>query len=115
MKLYVDCDDTLIRWLDPLEGRLTSEWEPNTAVQEFVRNWKLEHPDGEVIVWSSGGEDYARMWGYRLLPDVPHVALSKFNAIVTADDLCIDDMPFEVWKHRSIHPKSLEETDAITE
>lgn len=101
--LYVDVDDTLVKWADAIEGRLVTEWEPNAAVIHYAEQWK-----GDVVVWSSGGEDYARMWGQRLLSHVPHTAASKFWLIPSGEDVCLDDMPFDSFKSRTIHPKTLE-------
>lgn len=103
----MDCDDTLVRWLDAVEGRLVTDWEPNEKVVAFVKQWQAEHPEGLIIVWSSGGKDYARMWGDRILPDVPFDYSSKWPVIPGPTDLFIDDMPFDVWKSHSIHPASL--------
>ena len=100
--LYVDVDDTLVKWADALEGRLVTDWEPNEAVIEYARAWK-----GKVVVWSSGGRDYAEMWSRRLLPGIYDEAMAKYPAIMVEGDVALDDMPFDVWRHRAIHPRDL--------
>lgn len=101
--LYVDVDDTLVKWADALEGRLVTDWEPNEAVIAYAKAWT-----GKVVVWSSGGSNYAEMWARRLLPETFDEALAKYPAIMADGDVALDDMPFDVWKHRAIHPKDLQ-------
>lgn len=101
--LYIDVDDTLVKWGDVLEGRITESWEPNEAVIRYAEQW-----DGDVVVWSGGGREYARTWGHRLLSHVRHKTASKFPLVPTPGDVCIDDSPFEVWKHVTVHPRDLE-------
>lgn len=111
LRLFVDVDGTLVRWLSATklpEGMWLAEaWEPNTAVIQYVRRWAHDHPDGQVIVWSGGGVDYAATWGHRLLRDVPHTAAAKDIPRHRAGDVFIDDAPFDAWARWAIHPSFL--------
>jgi hypothetical protein len=103
--LYVDIDDTLVRWKDPIQGRLVSEWEWNDHVIEYMRRWK-----GRIVVWSSGGVDYASMWANRLEQKVG-LAVSaveaKWPRIPLPDDVFLDDMPMDSFKDSALHPAEL--------
>lgn len=112
MTLYVDCDDTMVTWLGPNAGDGphpygygADRWEPNVAVLRYVEQAHARGQD--IVVWSGGGQDYAAEWGRKLLPHIPHVALSKFNAIARDGDVFLDDMPFAAWAHATIHPREL--------
>ncbi len=116
MTLFVDVDDTLILWLDeggqhdPF-GIVGDAWKPNTRLILEIERWVDTHPNDRVVVWSGGGEDYARMWGQRVLHHIPHKAIEKAGPTLYlpfSTDLCIDDMMIEVrspvanpltWKH----------------
>lgn len=106
-RLYVDIDDTLVTWLSDEGGphpygHNAKAWQVNEKVKIYAENWK-----GDLIIWSGGGKNYAEAWANRLLPHLTWTAESKFNAVAGPDDVFIDDMPFDVWKHASIHPDSL--------
>lgn len=108
MKLYIDIDDTLVTWLaEDMDtphpyGYGAEGWRANEDVRAFAYAW-----DGDLVIWSGGGRDYAETWARRLLPDLKWTAFAKFNAIPGPDDVFIDDMPFEAWAHRSVHPMCL--------
>src|SRR5688572_10582227 len=112
MKLCVDCDDTLVLWqyvekevggqlcfVLPNEGET---YLPNDALMAAVRRYLAATPGSELVVWSGGGEAYARRWGQMFFPDIPHEAYFKVGArqpsILFNDtyhplpgDVCIDD------------------------
>ncbi len=98
--LYIDCDDTLVRWLP--ESHVT-EWEANHGVIRFAEHWP-----GDVVVWSGGGQEYAAMWGQRLLNHVPHRAMCKEPIALAAGDVVIDDDPLPEWAAHVI------DLDAVT-
>lgn len=104
-RLFVDVDDTLILWKDP--EPIATEWRPNPDVVAYVKQWHANHPDGELVVWSSGGRDYAAQFGKRVLPDVPHVAQSKWMLIPRVGDVCIDDAPWHSFAAATIHPRNV--------
>lgn len=102
MRLFVDCDDTLVRWLgedgQPLEGQNpygggAERWEFNAPLVASVVRFANEKR-ADVVVWSGGGADYARVWASRL--GWEHFVegwASKDPRLVTADDVCVDDAP----------------------
>jgi len=105
--LYIDIDDTLVTWLSDEGGphpygHAAKDWRVNADVLAVAETW-----DGPLVVWSGGGRDYAEMWARRLLPHLQWTAEAKFNAIPGPGDLFIDDMPFDAWRHASVHPADL--------
>lgn len=105
--LYIDIDDTLVTWLSDTDephpyGHSAKGWKMNEKVYAYANAWV-----GKIVVWSGGGKDYAEMWANRLLPDLEWTAHSKFPAIAKLGDVFIDDMPFDVWRHATIHPNDL--------
>lgn len=107
--LYIDCDDTLVRWRDEEPGKLVTEWEANHDVINYAERWR-----GRVVVWSSGGQEYAAMWGQRLLNHVPHTAMCKEPVALLAGDVLIDDDPWPEWAaHRVLDPDAMPSTNRI--
>lgn len=105
--LYIDIDDTLVTWLADEGGphpygHAAKAWKVNEAVKSLAESWP-----GELVIWSGGGKDYAEMWANRLVPHLKWTAHAKFNAIPGPGDVFVDDMPFDAWKHASIHPDLL--------
>lgn len=98
--LFIDCDDTLITWLDeydqPKEGQNpygggSQRWRVNEAVRDAVLLWHEQNPCGEIVIWSGGGVDYARRWGWEVLPGTEHIAHFKDPRIPHAGDIVVDD------------------------
>lgn len=106
--LFVDCDDTLVIWLDeydqPKDGQNpygggSQRWRANVPLIEAITRWMDEDKHLEVIVWSGGGHDYARVWRDRLF----HAsytrrmhALAKDIRLPRDNDICIDDQDLNV-------------------
>ncbi len=105
MKLYVDCDDTLVLWLDNDDGVLggphpygtgaAGRWKPNLELLGAMKQWRENTPGSEIILWTGGGADYAQLWERRVYPEAAD-AISKDTRIPEPDDLCVDDMPIKV-------------------
>ena len=100
-RLFVDCDDTLIIWLNehdqPLEGQNpygggSQRWKFNDELVKAVLSVSLKW---QVVVWSGGGSDYAGDWRDRIDWPLANVA-SKDIRLPEPDDLCIDDQPIKV-------------------
>ena len=92
MKLFVDVDDTLVKWTEPEGDNPQHTPNVNVALVYAVRNFLETHPDFSLVVWSGGGADYAQRWGrtaFGTLP--PHFAAAKGLGLVLMDDICIDD------------------------
>lgn len=104
--LYVDIDETLIKWDDG--AGFATKWEPNPCVINYVYQW-WKAAKGPVVFWSTGGEDYARArvlecpitlsdeWAYE----------SKWPRIPQPGDVFIDDDPLPSFKLATIHPRDL--------
>ena len=104
MRGFVDCDDTLIIWLDedgqPLEGQNpygggSQKWEWNEELVRAIERLNQKQQGIWLYVWSGGGQQYAQRWvDLREWGDTP--ALSKDLRLPQLGDLCIDDMPIQV-------------------
>lgn len=103
MRLFVDCDDTLVLWTDASGaveddrghpyGAGAKGWKPNEALIDCITRRRAEFET--VIVWSGGGAEYAGKWLERLLPWADFCA-SKDIKLPRADDLCVDDATLTV-------------------
>lgn len=82
MIVYVDVDDTLVRWAG-------SKCIPRTLVIDKI---KLRAAAGdELYLWSRAGAEHARR-----VADFLEIA-DLFVAILPKPDLIIDDEPFSKW------------------
>lgn len=121
MRVYVDVDDTLIHWRD------ADEWEPDERLLAVLRgiiamdtyqDLAYDNADakGKVIIWSTGGADYARdMWVQALDRVFPHqrkwnavtwndapTFLDKYPAVPEPGDLFFDDDPLESFASHTV-------------
>lgn len=103
----MDVDDTLIKWKSS-GGDLLDIWEVNTNVVEYVCNWLDQHPEGRLYIWSSGGQDYARIWAERVFPDRDWRYMAKMPIAPQPGDTFLDDSPMDVFAAATIHPDHLE-------
>ena len=71
MNLYIDCDDTLVLWLDeweqPLERKNpydagSQKWILNDPLIDAIKKWYMTPLRGDVIIWSGGGSQYSYRW-----------------------------------------------------
>jgi len=94
MKAFIDVDDTLVlykgNYIHPY-GMIKGEpFEPNYKLIE-----KLKKFDGEIIVWSGGGKEYAREVARMvLLPEnIRCMVASKFEDFkdIEPGDIVVDD------------------------
>ena len=98
MRLFVDCDDTLVLWDDTHQNQdktlwIRDSWQPNTQLIAAVKSYADNVQPDLVIIWSGGGLEYARGWLERLFPDERGwVAASKDTTLPESGDLCVDDM-----------------------
>lgn len=103
MRLFVDCDDTLVLWPD--EPHLNQdkklwqgdEYELNHPLIEEIKIFFRDRPrEDALIIWSGGGADYAATWARRCFPHGEYLSLSKDIVLPNEDDICIDDMAIRV-------------------
>lgn len=97
--LFIDCDDTLVLWLDP-DGHVdessahpygmgSERYVHNQLLLEGVREWR-EKNDGPIVVWSGGGSDYALR--FVLETGIPCDATAdKDPGVPREGDICVDD------------------------
>lgn len=100
MRLFVDCDDTLVLWQAEKRTRsdglyLFDEWQRNDelieAIEGFLRQAEEEIFELNLVVWSYGGEEYARKWAELFFPNRMWEALDKDPMIPDDESICIDD------------------------
>lgn len=108
MKLFVDCDDTLILWKgdpDPVSGLYPANaYDPNTKLISAIKKWWRLHDFDSIVVWSGGGEAYASRWAMKFLiwqekgmmVKGYQFAISKDITLPTEEDICIDDQVLKV-------------------
>ena len=91
--LFVDCDDTLILWDTEPNGLGSYGYHLNHELIEAVLKYMAITKDN-LVVWSGGGEEYARRWARCSFPDTEWEAISKDITLPDAelDDVCVDDM-----------------------
>lgn len=105
-RLFVDCDDTLIQWLDewdnPIEGQNpygggSQKWQFNDAILGVILTFEIQ--DYDITIWSGGGERYAQSWinhiERRLGRPLNWRAMGKSMETIrisSAEDVAIDDM-----------------------
>lgn len=83
MVVYVDVDDTLVRWAG-------TKAIPRTLVIEKVK--KLAAEGATLYLWSTGGAEYAE----RVVTDLGIADL--FTAFLPKPELIIDDQAVEDWR-----------------
>lgn len=96
MKLFVDCDDTLVVWHEEHQNQDKTLWiRDNWSLDEyligFLEGVLATEEDMTLIIWSGGGLDYATLWAERCKFSTPWIALSKDTTIPKDEDICIDD------------------------
>lgn len=113
--LYVDVDETLILWADG--AGFVTEWEPNPRVFAALRRHAREFEG--VIIWSSGGGEYAwKMWHHERLREYREAVerdmdcpafgfIAKYPALPSPGDVFIDDDPWPSFAAATIHPGEL--------
>ena len=98
MKLFIDCDDTLILWdmvWDEVRGLYVSGVpageEPllNNELVTDISCFLSKHKNYELIVWSGGGVRYAERWRDKYLPEAR--VLDKDMHTPQAGDIVVDD------------------------
>ena len=130
-RLFIDCDDTLVLWLgedgegdggpNPYGGG-KEKWEPNRALIAAIESSREEYE--EVVVWTGGGSDYARVWRDRLLPWAHHAiahcleargrmleGVAFLNSVSDTWSDCNSFMQTHNWWHLALFLIDLDRTD----
>lgn len=99
-KIYVDCDDTLIKWVwDKDENGMfltVDHAEYNTSLIDAINAYRALNRTHHLIVWSGGGADYAMRWAERCFPDNRWGYMPKDIGFPTERDICVDDQILKV-------------------
>jgi len=104
--LYLDVDDTIIRWLDDDHrevdgvnpyGAGRDMWRPDYELLSFV--WDARASFEHVYIWSGGGALYAYEWRSRVAPWTDD-AFAKDVGRPRRGDICVDD------QYASLAPRS---------
>ena len=85
--LFVDIDGTLITE-DPETGKDVIKADVVAAVKYH------EATVGDIrttVIWTGGGEAYARLWADRLFPDLGLTSMAKDVSAVCQGDVVVDD------------------------
>lgn len=119
VRVFVDVDDTLVRWAPETRGVIhpygkgADDWEPNCDVIHLLRALKAE--GAEITVWSGGGEEWADYWADKLIPNLYDNAMDKYPRIPSQGEVYIDDLDSEgdyyPWQRLAIHPLDLRRSD----
>ncbi len=113
--IYLDCDDTLVRWLDEDGQPLDGQNPYGGGAQRWIGNYRLLYEIERLalvstmeplrwVVWSGGGKEYAYDWGQRLLPHIDHMAIAKDFTRPTERDIYVDDQPVDAVAARHFWP-----------
>lgn len=105
-RLFVDIDDTLVIYDDgrnaphPYGIYRDIPYTINEKLLKGIDEWNLGNPESWIIIWSGGGEEYARMWaerlgliaGWRSGTVTPMVKDQTTFIFIREYDIVIDDM-----------------------
>jgi len=104
MRLFVDCDDTLILYnqkgINPYGLHYGTPFTVNTGLVTYIRKWAKDNPDALVVIWSGGGKAYAELCASLAgVGDLGATYLCKDRdtfALVHEGDIVFDDQPIKV-------------------
>ena len=99
-RLFIDIDDTLIIYPqhqpgpNPMGVTNGLPYETNESLVEAIKTWLRRDPNGQVVIWSGGGEEYARTISAGILVGVAAWYFTKSGQNLTLpgpDDIVVDD------------------------
>ena len=86
-KLFLDVDDTLVRWSDGIGSMPTIDLDLVNAV-----DCDLDEHGYELVVWSGQGIQHAQKWAEKAFPYTPFTVHYKDMRIPQYPDVVVDDM-----------------------
>lgn len=101
-KLFIDIDDTLILYpssdedTNPLGIERGLEFLLNQPLVDAINRWLGKNRRGIVVLWSGGGEAYARSVSERFIPGVATWHFTKGGKsldLADTEDILVDDSP----------------------
>jgi len=96
MTAFIDVDNTLVIFGNssphPYGVIMGDAFEPNYKLVERLKNF-----DGDIVIWSGGGSDYARQVARMVLPTELRYIVRTKRAISMSEfasgDIVVDDQP----------------------
>ena len=103
MRLFIYVDDTLVKSQEstsqeqhPYCYYVSTPCTANEPLIEGIKQWRADHKENLIVIWSGGGRDYAQMWIDRLLPGLGIVGMGKSSelaeTIVSSQGIVVDDV-----------------------
>ncbi len=105
MRLFVDCDDTLILYdsegeVHPYGFVRDEPYRINDTLVAFVKAFYAKYPDALITIWSGGGDQYAAQVAKEVgLGEIDALCIIKDRttfSLVGEDDIVVDDQELEV-------------------
>ena len=105
MRLFVDCDDTLILYdsegdVHPYGFSRGDPYHVNETLVAFIWGFRAKYPDALIVIWSGGGRAYAEQVAREVgLSEVATLCAIKDRTtfgLVTTDDIVVDDQKLSV-------------------
>lgn len=105
MRLFVDCDDTLILYdsageIHPYGFIKDEPYRVNEPLVAFIKRFRAKYPNELIVIWSGGGRDYALRValeaGLGGLGTSTLVKDSTTFYLVGEDDIVVDDQELGV-------------------
>lgn len=112
MRLFVDVDDTLILYHteeepNPYGVYLGTPYSFNTRLVQGILNFAAENPESLIVVWSGGGQQYAREWADKAGLEDKVVCFDKnrhnIEELVREGDVVVDDQTQLNWVTHGPH------------
>jgi len=107
LTLFVDVDDTLIIYDRPPPNPYGYydgiPWRVNQPLLEGIRQFHLDNPEVQIIMWSGGGKEYAEIWIARFGLAGLAVGMLKDQwslSLIQEGDIVVDDLD-EPWRTHS--------------
>ena len=105
MRLFVDCDDTLILYdsegeVHPYGFVRDEPYRINDTLVAFVKAFYAKYPNALITIWSGGGDQYAAQVAKEVgLGEIDALCIIKDRAtfsLVGEDDIVVDDQELGV-------------------
>lgn len=108
MRLFVDCDDTLVLWTWGKALGVPRDQIPivHDELVAEIRAWAEANP-GCLTVWSLGGEVWAKTVAERVFPGLACRTSTRWAKLPAPSEVFIDDDPFDTYRSATIHPSDL--------
>jgi len=105
MRLFVDCDDTLILYdsegeVHPYGFVRDEPYRINDTLVAFVKAFYAKYPNALITIWSGGGDQYAAQVAKEVgLGEIDALCIIKDRttfSLVGEDDIVVDDQKLRV-------------------